>query len=175
MRAFSSIGPSLRRLPMRRQLMWAFATLSIGTTAITALTVASFTSHRMHLNLRDKSVQYARQLQRQLEPVIAFDDHVTAQEAFESLKGDRDLDGLGVYKEDGRLIEGRGIQRDALPSINAHIDSDPQHVIAVAEILSREGRRGRVYVKLNSRSIDEMATAMPCSPRQSPPRWRSVR
>ncbi len=137
--------------------MAAFAALSIGAAVITAVTVASFASSHMHHQLRDKAIQYSRQLQRQMEPVIAYDDHVTAAEAFDSLMGDSDVDALGVYKQDGELIEGRGSVPSTLPSINSNIPTDAGHVIGVAEIRSREGREGRVLVRLTSRPIEDLA------------------
>jgi signal transduction histidine kinase len=146
----------LQQLPLRHQLMWAFVTLSVTTTAITAMTLATLTSHRINQGLRDKSIQYARQLQRQLEPVIGFDDHLTAREVFQSVMDDHDVDGLGVYRADGDLVEGWGLRPDALTSINAKLDAKKGHVIAVAEINSREGRAGRLFLSLTSKSIDEL-------------------
>ena len=142
------------QLPLRQQLMGVFATLSIATTAITAVTLAAATRHGMNEGLRDKSVQYARQLQRQLAPVVAFDDHLTAREVFESLMDDHDVDGLGVYDDKGDLIEGRGARPSTLPSINTDLNADSDHVIAVAEIKSREGRSGRLYMGLTSKAIN---------------------
>jgi signal transduction histidine kinase/HAMP domain-containing protein len=146
----------VQHLPLRHQLMGGFAALSIATTAITAVTLASQTRHGMNEGLRDKSVQYARQLQRQLAPVIAFDDHLTAREVFESVMDDHDVDGLGVYSDSGELLEGRGVRPGTLSSINADLNADKGHVIAVAEIKSREGRSGRLFVSLTSKAINEV-------------------
>jgi len=154
-KALTTLAARVRKVPLRRQLMIAFATLSISSTVIATLSVASFASHRLHRDLREKSVQYARQLQRQLEPVIEYDDHVTAQEAFDSMLNDADVDGLGVYAQDGRLLEGRGERPALLPSISAPIGADGQHVVAVGDIQLRDGRKGHVFVRLNSRSIDD--------------------
>src|ERR1700742_2761946 len=150
----NSIVVRYRRAPLRRQLMLAFSALSIASTAIATLSVASFASHRLHQDLRDKSIHYARQLQRQLEPVIAYDDRVTAQEAFASMIEDKDVDDLGVYDQSGQLLEGRGVPPEKLASIDASVESDAAHVVAVADIQSRDGHKGRVYVRLNSMSID---------------------
>src|ERR1700760_161098 len=144
MKTPDSIFGRYRRAPLRRQLMVAFATLSIGSTVIATLSVASFAHQRLHRDLRDKSVHYARQLQRQLEPVIAYDDHVTAQEAFASMLEDEDVDALGVYDQSGQLLEGRGVPPEKLASIDASVESDAAHVVAVADIQSRDGHKGRV-------------------------------
>ena len=150
------LAASLQKLPLRHQLMWVLVTLSIATTAITALTLASLGSHRINQGLRDKSVQYARQLQRELAPVVAFNDHLTAREVFESVMEDHDVDGLGVYREDGELLEGVGIRPNALASITADVHAQKGHVIAVADIKSREGRSGRVFVSLTSKAINDL-------------------
>jgi len=149
------LSGALHKLPLRHQLMAVFATLSIATTAITALTLASATRHEMNDGLRQKAVQYARLLQRQLAPALAFDDHLTAREVFESLMDDRDVDGLGVYNEQGEMLEGRGNRPSTLASINADLAPAPGHAIAVAEIKSREIRGGRLYVSLTSKAIIE--------------------
>jgi signal transduction histidine kinase len=150
------LSARLRDLPLRSQLMAVFATLSITTTAVATITLASLASHRMNDGLREKSVQYARQLQRQLEPVVEFDDHLTARELFESLMGDQDVDGVAVYAENGELIEGRGVIPQTLPSISSDIRADKGDVITVATIKARAGHSGRLYVSLTTNSIDQL-------------------
>jgi signal transduction histidine kinase/HAMP domain-containing protein len=142
--------------PLRIQLMVVFVLLSIATTTVTALTLTALSSHRMSADLRDKSVQYARQLQRELESVVAFDDRLTARELFDSLMGDRDIDGLAVYASNGEILEGRGSHPARLRSLGADPGNDGGHAIAVADIQSREGRSGRLYVGLTTHSIDEL-------------------
>jgi signal transduction histidine kinase/HAMP domain-containing protein len=142
-----------RDLPLRRQLMLAFSLLATTTTVIVTVTLSSLASHRMNTGLRDKSVQYAKQLQLQLAPVVAFDDHLTARELFQSLLSDQDVDGLAVFAEDGALLEGWGSYPLALNSVDATLPSGKGHVIAVAGVRSREGRLGRVYVSLTSTPI----------------------
>ena len=150
------LAARLQQLPLRQQLMWVLVTLSIATTAITAVTLAALTGHRINQGLRDKSVQYARQLQRELAPVVAFNDHLTAREVFESMMEDHDVDGLGVYRQDGQLLEGVGIRPSTLASISAEVDAHQGHVIAVADIKSREGGAGRVFVSLTYKTINEL-------------------
>jgi signal transduction histidine kinase len=142
--------------PLRTQLMVVFALLSMATTAATAVTLSALSSQRMTANLRDKSAQYARQLQRELESVVAFDDRLTARELFDSLMGDPDIDGLAVYTSNGEILEGRGNHPAELRSLSAVLGNDGGHAIAVADIQSREGRSGRLYVGLTTRSIDEL-------------------
>jgi signal transduction histidine kinase/HAMP domain-containing protein len=149
-------APRLRDLPLRTQLMLAFALLCILTTAVSTITLTTLAGRRMHDGLRDKSVRYARQLQQQLQSVVAFDDHLTARELFNSLMLDSDIDGLAVYQADGTLIEGRGAHPGQLVSLTAEVRANTDHVLALAPVSAREGRVGRLYVSLTTRSIDEL-------------------
>jgi signal transduction histidine kinase/HAMP domain-containing protein len=146
----------MRNWPLRSQLMLVFAVLSIATTGVTTVTLLTLASQRMNADLRGRSVQYARQLQRELESVVAFDDHLTARELFESMMADRSVDGLAVYDSTGDLLEGRGNHPARLASLTADMDKSTDHVISVAKIQSREGRTGHLYVSLSTQSIDEL-------------------
>jgi signal transduction histidine kinase len=149
-----NITRRLRDLPLRTQLIWAFALLSITTTAISTITLTTLSGQRMHANLTERSAQIARQLQHQLQSVVAFDDHLTARELFDSYAGDRKLDGMAVYADNGELIEGRGIHPEHLRSVNADLGVNKDHVIVVAGIKSREGQLGRLYVSFSTRLND---------------------
>jgi signal transduction histidine kinase len=151
-----NITMRLQDRPLRTQLMLAFAFLSIATTAVSTITLAHLSDQRMRASLRDRSEGIARRLQQQLEPVIAFDDHLTARELFASYAGVKDLDAIAVYAASGEIIEGRGNRPQRLPSINADLGVNNGHVIAVAEIKSREGRRGCLYLSFSTQSIDEL-------------------
>jgi HAMP domain-containing protein len=142
-------------LPLRTQLMLVFAFLSITTTAITTITLTTLSGQRTHAALRERSVRIARRLQQQLEPVVAFDDHKTARELFASYSGDRELDGIAVYAENGELIEGRGLRPQQLRSDTADPGTNKDHVIATAEVKSRDGRVGRLYLSFSTKFNDE--------------------
>src|ERR1700728_1079179 len=129
----------MRNWPLRSQLMLLFALLSIATTGITTVTLLTLASQRMNADLRDKSSQYARQLQRELESVVAFDDRLTARELFDSMMADRSVDGLAVYDSTGELLEGRGNHPAQLASLTADMGKNTGHAITVAKIQSREG------------------------------------
>jgi signal transduction histidine kinase/HAMP domain-containing protein len=146
----------MRSWPLRLQLMLMFVLLSIATTAATTVTLTALASQRMNASLRDKSAQYARQLQREMESVVAFDDHLTARELIDSLMEDRSVDGLAVYTAGGGLLEGRGAHPAHLASLTDDLGRSTGHVIAIAKIQSREGRSGHLYVSLSTRSIDEL-------------------
>jgi signal transduction histidine kinase/HAMP domain-containing protein len=142
--------------PLRVQLMLVFGLLSIATTVITAVTLTSLSAHHMAERLDAKSSLYARLLQRELQPVVAFDDQLSARELFESLMTDRDVDGLAVFTSTGELIAGRGSHPAALPSLTGELGTESGHAIAVAGIQSREGRSGRLYVSLSTYTIHEL-------------------
>ncbi len=109
----------LRDLPLRMQMMLAFAFLSIVTTAISTTVLSRLSDQRMRAELHDRSSRVARHLQLELQPVIAFDDHLSAREIFAAYAHDQDLDGMGVFAPNGELIEGHGIHPASLSSIDA--------------------------------------------------------
>jgi signal transduction histidine kinase/HAMP domain-containing protein len=150
-----NIAGRLRHLPLRAQLIWIFALLAIMTTAISTITLTTLSGQRMHAYLTERSTQIARQLQHELQSVVAFDDHLTARELFDSYAGVRELDGIAVYADKGELIEGRGIRPERLRSVNADLGVNKGHVIVVAGITSREGRLGRLYLSFSTQLIDE--------------------
>ena len=145
-----TITRRLRDLPLRTQLIWVFALLSIATTAISTITLTTLSSQRMHANLAERSAQIARQLQYQLQSVVAFDDHLTARKLFDSYAGDRELDGIAVYAGNGELLEGRGIRPEHLSSVDGDLGVNKDHVIVVAGIKSLEGQSGHLYVSFST-------------------------
>jgi signal transduction histidine kinase len=125
------------------------------TTAISTITLTTLSGRRMHASLTERAMQIATQLQHQLESVVAFDDHLTARELFDSYAGVRELDGIAVYADKGELIEGRGVRPEQLRSVNADLGVNKNHVIVVGGITSREGRLGRLYVSFSTQLNDE--------------------
>jgi signal transduction histidine kinase/HAMP domain-containing protein len=142
--------------PLRVQLMLVFGLLSIATTVVTAVTLTSLSANHMTERLNAKSALYARLLQRELQPAVAFNDRLTARELFESLMTDQDVDGLAVFTSSGELIEGRGSYPPALQSLTEELGAESGHAIAVAAIQSREGRSGRLFVSLSTYTIREL-------------------
>ncbi|HXA35226.1 MAG TPA: ATP-binding protein, partial [Steroidobacteraceae bacterium] len=95
-------------------------------------------------------------LQQQLEPVVERDDHAAARELFASYAGDKEMDGIAVYSENGEVIEAHGIHPEQLHSAAADHAADRGHVVAVADIEARDGHRGRLYLSFSTRQIDAM-------------------
>jgi signal transduction histidine kinase/HAMP domain-containing protein len=150
-----NITRGFRDLPLRAQLIAVFSLLAIATTAISTITLTTLSGQRMHASLTERSMQIATQLQHQLQSVVAFDDHLTARELFDSYAGVRELDGIAVYADKGELIEGRGLYPEQLRSIDANLGTNKNHVIVVAGITSREGRLGRLYTSFSTQLNDE--------------------
>jgi PAS domain S-box-containing protein len=148
-----SIAARVRDLSLAKQLTLSFALLSLVTTAVATIALTTLGARRMTADLSAKSVHYARLLQKQLEPVVAFDDRLTAREVFESLALDTDIDGLAVYSAQGTLIEGRGV-RPASLATGAAVTAGKGHIVTVAGVRSREGPTGRLYVSLTTRQIE---------------------
>ena len=149
------ISTRLRNLPLRAQLMLVFAFLSITTSVVLTIALATISGNRLHAQLRDRSVRIAQRLQLQLEPIVASNDRLAAHTIFASYSGDRELDGIAVYAPDGTLIEGSGVRPERLRNIAPDIANDARHVIAIADVNSRQGT-GRVYLSFSTRANDTL-------------------
>jgi signal transduction histidine kinase/HAMP domain-containing protein len=147
----------LRDLPLRVQLMLAFAFLSITTTVVLTIALTTISGNRLQAELRDRSVRIARRLQLQLEPIVASNDRLAAHTIFASYLGDRELDGIAVYAPDGSLIEGTGVIPERLSKIAARVANDDRHVVATADLKSHQGGpSGRVYLSFSTRANDTL-------------------
>jgi signal transduction histidine kinase/HAMP domain-containing protein len=147
----------LRDLPLRVQLMLAFAFLSITTTVVLTIALTTISGNRLQAELRDRSVRIARRLQLQLEPIVASNDRLAAHTIFASYLGDRELDGIAVYAPDGSLIEGTGVIPERLSKIAAGVANDDRHVVATADLKSHQGGpSGRVYLSFSTRANDTL-------------------
>ena len=157
-----NLGRSIRDLSLRRQLMLLFALLAITTTTISTVALTSLSSHRLHVALRERSVQYARQMQQQLASVVAFNDHLSPRELFAALQVDHEIDGLAIYTERGELFDGSGRFPPLLQVTRGKAGasvSDPKsdargHAITIAPIRPRDGPGGLLYVSLSTRMIE---------------------
>ncbi len=153
---------AIRDLSLRRQLMLLFALLSVTTTTISTVALTTLSSHRLHVALRDRSVQYARQMQQQLASVVAFNDHLSTRELFAALLVDKEIDGLAIYTQRGELFEGSGrfppmlrVSRSKAGDSVSDATSDTRGLaITIAPIRPRDGPGGLLYVSLSTRLIE---------------------
>jgi two-component system, chemotaxis family, sensor kinase CheA len=100
----------------------------------------------------DKALGYGRQLSRQLEGVVAFDDPETAREVLDGLSRDDEVAAAGVYHQDGRLIQARGeVELEQLSADPARIAvrRNADGLLVVAPIRAREGARGWLVLRLS--------------------------
>jgi signal transduction histidine kinase/CheY-like chemotaxis protein/HPt (histidine-containing phosphotransfer) domain-containing protein len=143
----------LRGSPLSTQLIVAFTAVSMMATAICTITLTSLAAQRTQTTLRERSIRIAARLQLQLQSVVASGDRLAARKLFDAYTSDRELDGIAVYAENGDLIEGRGIRPQKFRSTGTPFASDSNHVIAVADITSREGQKGRLYTSYSTNLI----------------------
>ena len=143
----------LRGSPLSTQLIVAFTAVSMMATAICTITLTSLAAQRTQTTLRERSIRIAARLQLQLQSVVASGDRLAARKLFDAYTSDRELDGIAVYADHGDLIEGRGIRPQKFRSTGTPFASDSNHVIAVADITSREGQKGRLYTSYSTNLI----------------------
>jgi hypothetical protein len=62
----------------------------------------------MHFALEDRAQRIARRIRTQLESVVGLEQRRIARELFGPYAGDREIDGIALYTDDGELVEGRG-------------------------------------------------------------------
>ncbi len=150
-----NLSARLQDWPLRTKLMLVFAFLSITPTAVSIITVTALSSQRTQTALRDRSLRIARRLQKQLEPIVAFNDQLAARQLFAAYAGDRELDGVAVYDNNGELIEGLG-NRPSRLGPNADLGTHEGHLIAAEEIQTPYGRSGRLYLSFSTRLNDQL-------------------
>ncbi len=146
-----TIARRFAALTLRAHLRIAFAAVALTAILATSIVSTTMATNARSDRMRNRSTQYARSLQLQLEPVVAFDDALTAREVFQSFAGDTDVEGLAVYGGRGELIAGEGAFPARLGA-GEHVTPSPDRFVALAPVVSREGPRGRVYVSLSTRS-----------------------
>jgi signal transduction histidine kinase len=144
----------VRPLSFLAKLALSFACLSFVAITVAGMLLAAFNHRRAVDSLRDKATRYARLIEPQLKPVVAFNDGLTAHEVFDSFSADHDVSGMAVYAAGGALINGSGVfpdhlsgQAPGLPTVG--------HVVVLAPVVSPEGPTGRLYVSLTTAAIDK--------------------
>jgi len=129
--------------------------MAVSLLAVGLVSIAYMSLNGRHARdeLQAKAVLYASQLRRQLLPVIAFSDAVTAREIFESLALDTDVTGLAVYAASGEVIEGVGDYPPRVTRDEPLDKADRAPIIVTAAVTSREGVTGQLYVALTNARI----------------------
>jgi PAS domain S-box-containing protein len=103
--------------------------------------------------LQHKAALYAGFFANQLQSAVAYGDRQTANEILSSsAQLDRDLESVGVYREDGSLLEEHG---ENVPAPWAASPKSTQLRVsdstleALAPVISREGPRGTVVLRMS--------------------------
>jgi signal transduction histidine kinase len=103
--------------------------------------------------LRGKALLYARLIEPQLRPVVAFDDELTAREVFAPFDADNDVAGLAIYSEEGGVIASFG---EFPPRIVKGTRISPiagPRLLVITPVISREGPVGTLAIVLSTESV----------------------
>jgi signal transduction histidine kinase/HAMP domain-containing protein len=146
----------LRDLPLRTQLMMVFAFLCISTTAISTITLTTLHAQRLHATLQERAQRIAKRLSTQLESAGNSERQRIARELFIPYATDKEIDGLAVYADDGKLIEGHGAVPEHLSSNNEDSGIRNGDLTAVEPIHYRDGRRGDLYLSCSTNLIEAL-------------------
>jgi PAS domain S-box-containing protein len=146
----------VRDLPVGTQFTLTCMLLSLLAIALVSTVNAVQSGYRMRAELQAKAVLYANQLRKQLEPVVAFEDAMTAREIFESLSADADIAGLAAYRLNGEPIDGYGNYPPRFSAADSPVAPGPGLFAVVGNVMSKQGVGGQLYVGLSRRRIERV-------------------
>ena len=152
MKTFRRSG--LRSLSFQAKLTLSLVALSFVAISGVGVTLTTLSNQQAARALRDKATRYAMLISPQLEPVVAFNDRLTARELFQSFGGDADVSGLSVYDSGGGLIDGYRTFPPAM-SNSAPPVKIAGHLVVLAPIISAEGPRGRLFLSLSTAPLQQ--------------------
>ena len=149
----SALRKRLGRTSFETKLAAWFSALAILVVTIVSVVLTRGSNAHLADKLEQKGAGYAHLLSRELQPVVAFDDQLTARDVFDSLSTDVEVVGLAVYGQGGKLIAGRG----QFP--NTALATGPADQLAEhrAPVVSPEGPSGIAYVRLSTQRLDTKA------------------
>jgi diguanylate cyclase (GGDEF)-like protein/PAS domain S-box-containing protein len=145
-------GP-FNSLPLRKQIAAVCVFVSLLAVALVSTVGGTLSSRHLRLELDSKATLYAKQLRRQLAPVVAFDDAATAREILESFALDPDVAGVAVYSPGGEVIEGVGEYPGHLSRGQTPARASRGALVVVGDVSSPEGVTGQMYVSLSKDRI----------------------
>lgn len=150
------LATRLRDLPLRAQLMMVFALLCVSTTAISTITLTTLHAQRLHATLQERAQRIAKRLSTQLGSAGNSERQRIARELFIPYATDKEIDGVAVYADDGKLIEGQGAVPEHLSSNNEHSGVRNGDLTAIEPIQYRDGRRGDLYLSCSTNLIEAL-------------------
>lgn len=145
------------RAGIQAKLFLVIAALALTTTLV--LTVGGWRWYQATAthDLERKALTYGQLVGETVESAVAFEDQVTANEAFTAVMVDTDISAVAVFRSDGTLIAGRGdpvafvasAASSKAPSLLTSRDS----VTCLAPVISREGPRGTAVVVVSKAAL----------------------
>jgi PAS domain S-box-containing protein len=115
------------------------------------------------IDLQHKAVLYAGFFANELESAIAFGDHQTAREVLSgSASLDQDIESVGLFREDGSILEERGTDVPApwaASPPSAQLRVSDTELEALAPVVSREGPRGVVVLRMSRAAMKRVCRA----------------
>jgi signal transduction histidine kinase len=148
------LGRALASLSFRAKLTLSFVALSFLAIAGVGTTLTTLSNQQAVAALREKATRFTTLIAPQLEPVVAFDDKITAHEIFQAFGADPDVTGLAVYRASGEAIDGYGAYPGRLID-NGVGDATAGSIVVLAPIESREGPRGTLYVSFGTEALEQ--------------------
>jgi PAS domain S-box-containing protein len=124
--------------------------------AVSSLLIASV-NRTGESGLRRKAALYAEFFSDELGSAVAFSDRQTAHEVLSAAPSlDRDIESVGLYREDGSLIEKYGEnppQPWSSASRGTQLRVSPASLLALARVESREGPKGVVVLRMSRSAL----------------------
>ena len=145
------IGTS-RKASLRFTLSAVICALTISIVAAVSVRLMVTRNQEGERELRRKAIVYAELLAKELESAVAFDDLETSREVFVAARLDRDIQSIGLYRQDGSLLDKIGdpvpLSWAASPE-SSQLRSSSAALDALAPVISHEGPRGILVLRVS--------------------------
>ena len=141
-------------LPLQAQLMGSLALVLLLSSIAGVIGYATFDSTPLENSARAKTAMYLSNLTQQLYGAVAMGDVVSAEEAIEPLKSDRNVRGVAVYVPGGRRLAGYGNFPASLTTGEDVKLADDRVIVTLRDIPVGYGAPGRLYLALSTEHID---------------------
>jgi PAS domain S-box-containing protein len=143
---------SSSRASLRFTLSAVISALTISIVAAVSARLMQTRNEEGERELRRKAIVYAELLAKELESAVAFDDLETSREVFVAARLDRDIQSIGLYRQDGSLLDKIGdpvpLSWAASPE-SSQLRSSSAALDALAPVISHEGPRGILVLRVS--------------------------
>jgi two-component system chemotaxis sensor kinase CheA len=159
-----SATPPRRGLSIFQQLLLLTLSLVAVSATLPAAFLVTRQMDRMSAALETKALAYTQLVSDQVKSAIAFADRETAREVFDSVSEDPDVDGLTLLTSTGQVLFARGVTGDlqtpGVPKDDAELVSLPDGIQVRHPVVSLEGPRGTLIVRISKRRLRESRRAV---------------